>query len=529
MMEEQHSNGHNGNGNGHNGNGNGNGFNGAKPPSTIVKDFVAIMFRRRELMRKVFLWTALGTLIAVFFFGVIYESDMEIMVRSDMVEAAVTPDNNARTTSNDLTMAINSEVELLMSQDVLREVVNRCPMLVEGTSLPSRMARKVTSLIPGYEETKFPDAVKKLASKLEVTAVKDASNITVTYTSTDPVKSGCVMASLADVYMNKRNDVNRPPKLYTFFAQQTENYRKRLMAAEQKLLDFASQQDAVMAGTQAQIAVTQGSQFTAALRNTEQQIKQTKEQIAALEAQQGAVPARIETADKAAENINLLSNLKNTLNTLQNTKTDYLFRYDPNYRLVQDVEKQIQQTNDMIAAQANAPTREWTTDNNPTYQWVVAQLTQSHTTLPSLQAEAKAIAASVKTYHDEAQAYNKKSVTQDDLTREVKAEEGNYLLYLAKREQARISDMLDNRRIQNVTFDESPTWPAIPAFSPLLLVTLSFVLAAFLAIGTGLTVDYLDPSFRTPDEVKDYLDIPVFASIPANGHEVAAGTPKNGH
>jgi uncharacterized protein involved in exopolysaccharide biosynthesis len=524
-MEELHSNGHNGH-NGHNGNGN----NGAKSPSSIVKDFVAIMFRRRELMKKVFLWTALGTLLAVFFFGIIYESDMEIFVRNDMVEAAVTPDNNARTTSNDLTMQINSEVELLMSQDVLKEVVRRCPMLVEGTSLPSRMAHKVTSLIPGYEETKFPDAVKKLAAKLEVTAVKDADNITVTYTSTDPVKSGCVMSSLADVYMAKRNDVNRPPKLYDFFAQQTENYRKRLLAAEQKLLDFASKQDAVMAGTQAQISVTQGSQFLASLRSTEQQIKQTKEQIAALEAQQAALPPRIETTDKSAENINLLSNLGNTLNTLENTRTDYLFRYDPNYRLVQDVEKQIAQTNAMIAKQANDPTHEWTTDNNPAYQWATLQLAQSRTSLPTLQAQAGAIANTVHTYQKEAQDFNKKGVTQDDLTREVKAEEGNYLLYLAKREQARISDMLDNRRIQNVTFDETPTWPAIPVFSPTLLIVLSFVLAAFLSIGTGLTVDYLDPSFRTPDEVKDYLDIPVFASIPANGHETPVGAaPKNGH
>jgi uncharacterized protein involved in exopolysaccharide biosynthesis len=296
------------------------------------------------------------------------------------------------------------------------------------------------------------------------------------------------------------------------------------------LLDFASQQDAVMAGTQAQISVQQSSQFLASLRSTEQQIQQTKEQIAALEAQQTALPPRIETADKAAQNINLLSNLGNTLNVLQNQKADYLFRYDPNYRLVQDVEKQIEQTNHMIAEQAKTPTTEWTTDNNPTYQWVVQQLAQSRTSLPTLQAQAGAIAHTVRTYHDEAEAFNKKGVTQDDLTREVKAEEGNYLLYLAKREQARISDMLDNRRIQNVTFDESPTWPAIPVFSPLLLIVLCFVLASFLSVGTALTIDYLDPSFRTPDEVKDYLDIPVFASIPANGHEVPVGTvPRNGH
>src|SRR5258708_6087516 len=119
------------NGNGHNGTGNGNG---AKPPASMVKEFVAILFRRRKLMRKVFLWSALGALVAVLLFGILYESDMEILVRNDMIEPAVTPDANPRASSSnsDATLTINSEVELLMSQDVLNEVVRRCPMLVHG-------------------------------------------------------------------------------------------------------------------------------------------------------------------------------------------------------------------------------------------------------------------------------------------------------------------------------------------------------------------------------------------------------------
>jgi len=518
------------NGNGHNGNGNGNG---AKPPASMVKEFVAILFRRRKLMRKVFLWSALGALVAVLLFGILYESDMEILVRNDMIEPAVTPDANPRASSSnsDATLTINSEVELLMSQDVLNEVVRRCPMLVHGTGPVGQAVDKVTSLIPGYSESEFANAVNKLSSKLEITAVKDAYNIQVAYTANDPVKSGCVMANLANIYMAKHMAVNRPPKLFDFFAQQTEDYRKKLLKSEKDLLDFADKQDAVLAGTQAQIAVQQGSQFLASLRSTEQQIQQTQEQINALQGQQAALPPRIETSDKSADNMNLLSNLKNTLNTLQNQKEDFLFKYDPNYRLVQDVEKQIAQTNSYIAQQDKEPTHEWTTDNNPAYQWVVQQLAQSRTQLPTLQAQAGAIEKTVSAYKQEAAAYNKKGTTADDLQREVKAAETNYLLYLGKREQARIQDMMDARRVLNVVLDEAPTWPAVPTFSPFLLTTLSFLLAGFISLGTALVVDYLDPSFRTPDEVKEFLDIPVFASIPENGHHepVAAVTSKNGH
>jgi uncharacterized protein involved in exopolysaccharide biosynthesis len=191
---------------------------------------------------------------------------------------------------------------------------------------------------------------------------------------------------------------------------------------------------------------------------------------------------------------------------------------------VQDVEKQIAQTQDFLVKQHKDLTAEATQDNNPTYQWVVQQLAQSKAQLPSLQAEASAIRKNINSYHEEAASYNKKGMTQDDLLREVKAAESNYLLYLGKREQARIQDMLDSRRVLNVVLDEAPTWPAIPTFSAFLLITLSFMLAGFLSLGVALIADYLDPSFRTPDEVREFLDIPVFASIPENGHHVPVGT-----
>ena len=53
---------------------------------------------------------------------------------------------------------------------------------------------------------------------------------------------------------------------------------------------------------------------------------------------------------------------------------------------------------------------------------------------------------------------------QDDLVRDVKTAEDNYLLYLRKREEARISDALDSKRIVNVSIAEAATVPALPTF-----------------------------------------------------------------
>jgi capsular polysaccharide biosynthesis protein len=41
---------------------------------------------------------------------------------------------------------------------------------------------------------------------------------------------------------------------------------------------------------------------------------------------------------------------------------------------------------------------------------------------------------------------------------------------------------------------------------------LGTLLACLTSLGLAFTADYLDPSFRTPDEVEAYLGIPVLAS-----------------
>jgi capsular polysaccharide biosynthesis protein len=38
--------------------------------------------------------------------------------------------------------------------------------------------------------------------------------------------------------------------------------------------------------------------------------------------------------------------------------------------------------------------------------------------------------------------------------------------------------------------------------------------ALFVAVASAYVMEYLDPSFRTPDEVSDMLNIPVLATMP---------------
>jgi uncharacterized protein involved in exopolysaccharide biosynthesis len=109
---------------------------------------------------------------------------------------------------------------------------------------------------------------------------------------------------------------------------------------------------------------------------------------------------------------------------------------------------------------------------------------------------------------------DKQSIEQGDLQREAKADEGNYLVYLAKREQARTSDALDRSRIANVSIAVPPAIPALPVAGFGMVLLTAFAAATFLSLAMGYCVDYFDPSFHTPAQVVDILGVPVVVGIP---------------
>lgn len=100
------------------------------------------------------------------------------------------------------------------------------------------------------------------------------------------------------------------------------------------------------------------------------------------------------------------------------------------------------------------------------------------------------------------------------MLRNVKEAEEKYLLYVNKREEARIGDALDEGGILNVIVAEPPTLPALPLRSEMSLGLIGLLLGGTVSTGFAFAADSLSSAFRTPDEVVQYLNAPVLASLP---------------
>jgi polysaccharide biosynthesis protein PslE len=147
-----------------------------------------------------------------------------------------------------------------------------------------------------------------------------------------------------------------------------------------------------------------------------------------------------------------------------------------------------------------------------------SELAKAKTELAATEARAAATFSLIRSYRSESEQLDRKELLQQDMLRAAKADEENYMLYLRKAEEARISDALDRQRFSNVVVAEPATVPFTAQGRWLLVVVLGGFLASLVSVILAFIADRWDPSFRTPEEVESFLGSPVVAAFPKNGN-----------
>ncbi len=362
---------------------------------------------------------------------------------------------------------------------------------------------------------KQESSTRTLAKKIKVEAAATSDVIDVQYGRMgEPEAPACVLQTLGKLYLEKHLQLQRPAGSSDFFAQETEKYRQALAEAESRLVDFGriggvAAPDILRTDMAGQVATSQ-----AALYQAKQAIAADQKRIENLDAQMASTPPRSSTSEASMAPNLLLENLGASLLAAQVKRSQLLMKYDPDYPLVKEADQEIAETQQAIANAEKAKYINATTDRDPTYELLREDKAKTEADLASQKATATALVSSIQGMNAEMVKLDTGAVTQGALIREAKADEGNYLLYLSKREQERTSDALDQKRIANVAIAVPAVVPVLPAHSPWLVMLLGLIGAIFISIGAAFVAEYLDPSFRTPEEVMETLKMPVLASMP---------------
>jgi uncharacterized protein involved in exopolysaccharide biosynthesis len=476
-----------------------------------------VLFRQRRLFVCVAgLVFALAMVYA--FAGATYRSQLRVLVRRGRADPPVAAQPNAPPDFSRVEVTeeeLNSEVELLKDGDILRRVVEANDLAAHDW---------LRWLRPREEQgARVERAAKRLSRQLDVEPIKKSNLIAVSYDAPDPRAAAHVLQSLASLYLEKHMEVHRPGGQLHFFGRQTEESRRQLEEAERKLVDFTKTRGVVMAAQQRDLALQRLDELEASHQETQVEMSETEHRVQELYALLVKLPQRTTTQVRTADNPELLRALKASLLDLELKKTQLLTKFEPTHRLVQEVEHQILQAKDAITAERLTPVRDETTDQNAHYEWARAEMQKAQVAMKGLEAREATTRARLAVYRILARQLGEDAIVQEDLTSSERAAQENYLLYVKKREEARMGEALDQGGIVNVAIAEQAVVPALPVWPAGAVVLVGFVAALTSGTGAAFAADYLDPALRTPEDAWGCLNIPVLASLPeGTGRKLSA-------
>lgn len=475
-----------------------------RSPNFNQRDLVDIIFRRKWLILITLLTAGIAAAVFAWITPDMYESKMKILVRNTRVDAPLTAGaENAPDRTEVSPEQISSEMELIKSRDLLEKVVEK-----------NKLAKPE---IPGELITKkdFERAVNKLESDLNISPVKKANMIEVSYPSKSAEKSAAVLETLSGLYLEKHIKLHSPPGAYDFFKEQADHYENDLRTSQNQLSTFQQRQDLVEIDRQKEMTLSRLLESRSKSKDLSGSIRETDKRITELENQLSGMKDRIKTQNRVLPNQFSTERLNTMLIELQNKRIQLLAKFRPEDRMVKEVDEQIKITKTAMEQAKNSTSSEESFDINPVRQNFEQELAKAKIDQSGRIALQKNISEQVKQYESELAKFEQATPTHEKLVRTVKEKEEAYQLYAKKQEESRINDALDKQKISNVSIAEEPGVPQLPnSGSRLAAVIMGLGLGLVICVGSVFISELMRDSFLTPTELEEFTDYPILATIP---------------
>ena len=448
-----------------------------------LADVKAALRRRSRLILITFLALSAGAVAAVILAPPIHEGDFKILVKRDRADAVVSGTANDTMSAEELSENdLLSQVELLKAQD-LREKV------AVDAGLTARLLHDGDART---NEEALAQAVKALERDLNVAPIRKTWLIDVTYRDKDRQITRKVLDAVSQAYFEKHLSLHRPSGAFEFFSSQVGRARQEVEQAQAALVAFTQHSGIVAADAEKQAVLQNLTQFISFRAQAQAELAAARRREAAAREELKVVPATHVAQTRVTQNAGAAEQIQSSILTLELKRTELLQRFTPEYRGVAEIDQQLTDARAALARALETRLHEETIGDNPTRQWLDAELTRSRTDAAGLDSRVQSLSATIGRYQAGAQLLEARGIEQNDLTIKLAAAQDRYRLYLTKQEEARISDALDKTRIANAAIAQPPTLKLEAQRRPsLAMLPLLIIIALFLSGGLALAFDAL--------------------------------------
>jgi uncharacterized protein involved in exopolysaccharide biosynthesis len=199
---------------------------------------------------------------------------------------------------------------------------------------------------------------------------------------------------------------------------------------------------------------------------------------------------------------------------LKNRRIQLLAKFQPEDRMVKEVDEQIRTTTEALGKATKTTYSEQSSDINPLRQSLETELARVTVEQSGRNELRDNLKSQVSQYQNQLTKLESATTPHDNLSRKVQQADEAYRLYAKKQEESRIADELDKQKISNVTIAEAPTVPRVPyKTNRPLTVLLGLVFGLLLGLGCAVVAEFFRETVHTPRELEALTGYSVLATI----------------
>ncbi|NUM56478.1 MAG: hypothetical protein HUU46_22835 [Candidatus Hydrogenedentes bacterium] len=469
----------------------------------FLRDILTVLFKRKALILLFFVVVVVGVYLVNMIWPQTYESVAKVqLLRGRETLQPTTPLTDSATTPL-ISMTeedLNSEIQMIYSDDVLREVVKDAKLVEEGFGGGGGAGRAVASgardaagglqVVLGLRKRAEPEeaAIESLRSAIAVSAIKDSYTMEIRCRMGSAARAQDVLKILLDKYKAKHNEVFSTSAAATDALElKLSEFREEWSQSQAALKAFRETQNVYGLEDERKILIEQYSKA----KNLATQLSEigTVTPDAVATPNDSTIMAQLGRETESS----VITELRLRLLELLLRRNEQVTSKGPNHPDVIGINAQIDEAvNRLNDAIANA-------------------VSSSQKQIAELEARLKLLNGVI----DEHDALQEEATIKQDA----------YTFFAQRVQEAKVNTQLSDVGVNNIVVVSSPNMSSNPIRPRKMFNMLLGIIAALVgAVGLAFFLDYLDHGLKTPEDLEHYLGVPPVGSFfAASGGKVDAG------
>ena len=475
-----------------------------------LRDVLTVLLKHRVKILIMFFGTV-GTVMGItFMMAPTYEAQASLMVkmgREHVYRSEVGA--NVPLVSLDQERIVESEIQILSSRDLVRRVLEVLGIEAVYPEFIDNPPRNITPL---------EAAIREMQDNLSFAVAKESNVIKTTFQHTDPRIAERALALLVTFFKEKHLEVFSTPKA-SFLEKQVATYQHKLNESKTNLQAYKEKHGLSSLDQERRLVLEQRRDLDTALKEAQNKKYGLTSKLAALREQLARVPERtsLESVSSSARE-RVIDETKANLLTLRLKEQELLTKFQEKSRLVENIRNEIAMVEEFIKEQESLLTDTVKTGKNPVYQELEIEIFRAEAELNSLKTQVGETAQQLQGLDDKLAKLDKLEKELATLQLKVDSDQQNYTMSLAKVEEARVSEEMDQLKMANISIVQPPTVPEKPvkprkAFNLLLSVLVGGAAGLTLAFAS----EYKEGGYSRPEYAARDLNLPILTSISLKG------------